>query len=132
MKDLESRIWKGFQDSIAISHWKEEYNMKKAMARKVVVLSMVGILCVFGSFLTVNAATGGELIENIKNVVTYRFQYRNFKDLSPEEQNKLQEEVSFHGAELTGISGDAVVTGHYYFQDAGDGSAILWTLDDVE
>lgn len=69
MKDLNEKILKSFRDNIAISNLKEEVSMKKTIKKQVIALSMVGIVFLSGGFLTVNAATGGELINNIKKAL---------------------------------------------------------------
>ncbi len=69
MSDLENRMVRKFQNNVAISQMKEEYRMKRANAKNIMVVSMVGILCVLGSFVTVNAATDGKLAENVKHMI---------------------------------------------------------------
>lgn len=69
MKELNEKILKNFRDNIAISNLKEEFIMKRAMKKQVITLSIIGIVFLSGGFLTVNASTGGELINNIKEVL---------------------------------------------------------------
>lgn len=69
MSDLENRMVRRFQNSVAISQMKEEYRMKKVNAKNIMVVSLVGMLCVLGSFVTVNAATDGKLAENVKHMI---------------------------------------------------------------
>ena len=69
MSDLENRMVRKFQNNVAISQMKEEYRMKRANAKNIMVVSMLGILCVLGSFVTVNAATDGKLAENVKHMI---------------------------------------------------------------
>ncbi len=66
MSKLNERILKRYKDNIAISNLKEECVMKKNTIKKITTFSLMGIVLVFGSFFTVNAATGGELVDNFK------------------------------------------------------------------
>ena len=68
-ENLNERIVKNFRNNIAISNLKEEFEMKRIIKKQILMFSMIAVVFVSGSFLTVNAATGGELINNIKEAI---------------------------------------------------------------
>ena len=114
MNNIEDRILKEFKDNIAISNLRKEYIMKKSIAKKVTSLSLIGILCVFGSFFTVNAATGGELVNNIKEIV-----YTTF---TIEKVGNLKVDKVFDGVDYKTITSGDVKTGTYTFEENEDGT----------
>lgn len=73
MKELNKRMLKNFRDNIAVSRLEEEFIMKRALKKQIITLSMFGILIISGGFLTVNAATGGELAEKVKDTIKVVF-----------------------------------------------------------
>lgn len=84
MKELNEKILKNFRDNIAISNLKEEFIMKKAIKKQIITLSMIGIVFLSGGFLTVNAATNGELVNKVQDTIKVMF----VKDDAKEEQVK--------------------------------------------
>ena len=73
MSELSERILKKFRDNITISNLKEECIMKKNIRKQVLLGTMLGTLILSGSFITVNAATNGQLVENIKDTIKVVF-----------------------------------------------------------
>ncbi len=73
MKELNKKMLKNFRDNIAVSRLEEEFIMKRALKKQIITLSMFGILIISGGFLTVNAATGGELTEKVKDTIKIVF-----------------------------------------------------------
>ena len=67
--DLDERIIKNFRDHIAISNLREECEMKRIVKKQILMFSMIAVVFISGSFMTVNAATGGKLVNNIKEVL---------------------------------------------------------------
>lgn len=68
-ENLDERILKNFRENMAISNLKEEFKMKRIMKKQIWMFSIVAVVFVSGSFLTVNAATGGEVINHIKEAL---------------------------------------------------------------
>ena len=81
MSELRERILKGFKDNIIISNLKEECIMKRNNRKQVLLGTMITTLILSGSFITVNASTNGQLVENIKDTIKVIF----IKDNNEEE-----------------------------------------------
>ena len=69
MDELNQKILRNFRENIAISNLEEELKVKKGMKKQVLMLSIMGFVCLFGGFLTVDAATGGEITEKVKDTI---------------------------------------------------------------
>ena len=69
MKNLDEKILKNFKNSIAMSNFEEELSMKKVFKKQIITLSILSIIIFSGGFLTVNAATNGEMVEDIKATI---------------------------------------------------------------
>lgn len=69
MKNLEEKILKNFKNSIAMSNFKEEFEMKKLLKKQIVTTFILVVILFSGGFLTVNASTNGKLVEDIKNKI---------------------------------------------------------------
>lgn len=65
----EDKIIKNIKERMAISNLEREYSMKKHAKIKILSISMALMLFMMGGFFTVNAATGGQLVENIKSYI---------------------------------------------------------------
>ena len=108
MIDYDKKIVKQFKDTIAISKFKEELIMKKIMKKQVMVIAVIGIIFLTGSFATVNAATDGTLVNNIKEFL--------FK----EAQSKIEAEIKEDTFEIEGYETDEeenVTSSVYTFED---------------
>lgn len=77
MKDLEEKILKNFKTSVAISNLEEEVLMKKIFKKQIITLSILVVVLFSGGLLTVNAATDGKVVEDIKETI-----YNMLKDNS--------------------------------------------------
>lgn len=104
MSELDEKMVKRFKTKVAISNLKEEYIMKKSLARKVTTFTLMGALLVFGSFFTVNAATGGELVENIKTAVSVMI----LKEDGTFEKVDEADLVTYTIDGLSGLSGEVI------------------------
>ncbi len=69
MKDLEEKILRNFKDSIAMSNLEEEFSMKKVFKKQIITLSILVVVLFSGGLLTVNAATDGKVVEDIKETI---------------------------------------------------------------
>lgn len=73
MSELSKKVLKEFKDNITISNLKEECIMKRNIRKHVLLGTMLVTLILSGSFITVNAATNGQLVENIKDTIKVVF-----------------------------------------------------------
>lgn len=71
-KDLNSKILENVRNNIVISNLEREEKMRISNTKKIVSVGVVALMTIFGSFATVNAATDGKLIENIKEFVSVK------------------------------------------------------------
>ena len=73
MSELSERVLKEFKDNITISKLKEECIMQRKTRKQVLFGTILCTLMLSGSFITVNAATNGQLVENIKDTIKVVF-----------------------------------------------------------
>lgn len=66
---LDEKIIRKFRNNIAISNLKEECEMKRIVKKQILMFSIIAVVFLSSSFITVNAATGGNLVNNIKQVL---------------------------------------------------------------
>lgn len=71
-RDLKYKIIENVRNNIVISNLESEEKMRISNRKKIVTLGVVALMTIFGSFATVNAATDGKLIENIKEFVSVK------------------------------------------------------------
>ena len=119
MSDLENRMIKGFKDNIAISKLREECIMKKQAVKKVITFSLLGVLCVFGSFFTVNAATGGELLDNITTVIYRVYDAKTGKEIIADSAYTVNVHIDTDSFKTNESGENATI---YYYEQNEDGS----------
>ena len=68
-KDLNSAVLKRVMNKIVVSNLESEEKMKINKKKQILSLSAVIILFLSGGFITVNAATEGQLVNNIKDKI---------------------------------------------------------------
>ena len=64
--ELNNKILKNVRNKIVVSNLEKEYAMKISKRKQIISLCATTIILLSGSFLTVNAATEGKLVEDIK------------------------------------------------------------------
>lgn len=69
MRNLDEKILKNFKESIAMSNFEEEFFMKKVLKKQIATISVLAVVLFSGGFLTVNAATDGKIVEDIKTTI---------------------------------------------------------------
>ncbi len=68
-KDLNSAVLKRVMNKIVVSNLESEEKMKINKKKQILSLAAVIILFLSGGFITVNAATDGQLVNNIKDKI---------------------------------------------------------------
>lgn len=68
-KDLNSAVLKRVRNKIVVSNLESEEKMKINKKKQILSLAAVIILFLSGGFITVNAATDGQLVNNIKDKI---------------------------------------------------------------
>lgn len=81
---LNKKIIGKVRNKIVISNLESEETMKVNMRKKVLSIAAVMVIMFTGSFITVNAATNGELVDKVKDTVKVVF----MKDGKEENLNK--------------------------------------------
>lgn len=67
--ELNKKVIEKVRNKIVISNLESEENMKLDKRKQIVSLAVVAIVIFAGSFLSVNAATNGELVEKVKDSI---------------------------------------------------------------
>lgn len=70
---LNKKIMEQVKNRIVISNLESEENMKINKKKQVLSIAAVAVIMLAGGFFTVNAATNGELVENIKDTIKVVF-----------------------------------------------------------
>ena len=71
--ELDRKIFENVRNRIVVSNLESEENMKLNKRKQVLSLVAVMIVMLTGSFITVNAATNGELAEKVKDTIQVIF-----------------------------------------------------------
>lgn len=71
--ELNKKIVESVRNRIVISNLESEENMKINKRKQIVSLVTVMLIMLTGSFITVNAATNGELTEKVKDTIQVIF-----------------------------------------------------------
>ena len=70
---LNKKIIEQVKNRIVISNLESEENMKINKKKQILSIAAVAVIMLTGGFFTVNAATNGELAENIKDTIKVVF-----------------------------------------------------------
>ena len=68
-KELNERIIKNVRNRIVVSNLESEERMKISKKKQIISIAAVCLILLTGSFATVNAATDGKLVENVKDTI---------------------------------------------------------------
>lgn len=66
-QEWNRKIWQNVRNKIVVSNLEREESMKLKQRKQAISMCAVAIILLSGSFFTVNAATDGKLVEEIKN-----------------------------------------------------------------
>lgn len=69
-KELNNRILRNVRSKIVVSNLESEENMKINAKKQILSICAVALVMISGGFFTVNAATNGQLVQDIKEFVT--------------------------------------------------------------
>lgn len=68
--ELNNKILKNVRNKIVVSNLESEENMKLNIKKQIISICAVVLVATSGGFFTVNAATNGKLVQDIKEFVT--------------------------------------------------------------
>ncbi len=97
--DLNNKIMRNVRSRIVVSNLEKEETMEKSKRKHIISLCATTIILLSGSFLSVNAATDGKLVEDIKEkykeIITIDYDQSKYKltetteEKSPTGQNTV-------------------------------------------
>lgn len=106
--DLNNKIMRNVRTKIVVSNLEKEETMEKTRRKHIISLCATTIILLSGSFLSVNAATDGKLVEDIKEkykeIITIDYDQSKYK-ITETKEEKLptgQNTVSYR---MTSIDG---------------------------
>ncbi len=106
--DLNNKIMRNVRTRIVVSNLEKEETMEKTKRRHIISLCATTIILLSGSFFSVNAATDGKLVEDIKEkykeIITIDYDQSKYK-ITETKEEKLptgQNTVSYR---MTSIDG---------------------------
>lgn len=85
-KELNSRILKNVRSKIVVSALEREESMKIEKRKQVISLCVAIMIIFSGGLLTVNAATNGKVMEEIKNFIQIDYDQSKYKITSEQEK----------------------------------------------
>lgn len=83
--DLERKIINNVRNKIVVSNLEKEANMKISKRKTIISLTALFLILISGSFLTVNAATDGQLVQDVKDLITVKFDTSKYKKTESKE-----------------------------------------------
>ena len=71
--ELNRKVLENVRNRIVVSNLESEENMKLNKRKQVLSVAAVMVIMLTGSFFTVNAATDGKVVEEIKKAITIKY-----------------------------------------------------------
>ncbi len=76
---LNKKIFENVRNRIVVSNLESEENMKLNKRKQVLSVAVIMVVMLTGSFFTVNAATDGKVVEEIKKAITIKYDESKYK-----------------------------------------------------
>ena len=96
--ELNNKILRNVRNKIVVSNLEREENMKISKQKQAISVLMAMVVLFSGGFLTVNAATDGKLVEEIKQkyeeIIVVKLDEDNYK-ITTEKDNNGKEYISY-------------------------------------
>ncbi len=83
--ELERKIINNVRNKIVVSNLEKEANMRMSKRRAIISITALVLILMSGSFLTVNAATDGQLAKDVKDLITFTFDTSKYKQTESKE-----------------------------------------------
>lgn len=77
--ELNKKIFENVRNRIVVSNLESEENMKLNKRKQVLSIAAIMVIMLTGSFFTVNAATDGKVVEEIKKAITIKYDESRYK-----------------------------------------------------
>ena len=83
--ELERRVINNVRNKIVVSNLEKEADMR--ISKRKAIISVTALILIFmsGSFLTVNAATDGQLAKDVKDLINVTFNQADYKPVESRE-----------------------------------------------
>lgn len=79
INELDKKIIENVRNKIVVSNLEKEENMRISKKKAIISIAAVIMIFISGSFVTVNAATEGKLVENVKGLINVTFNESKYK-----------------------------------------------------
>lgn len=83
--ELERKIMNNVRNKIVVSNLEKEADMRISKRRAIISVTALILIFMSGSFLTVNAATDGQLAKDVKDLINVTFNQADYKPVKTEE-----------------------------------------------
>lgn len=97
-RELGDKILKNVRNKIVVSNLEREENMKLSRRKQIISLCATVMMVLSGGFLTVNAATEGKLVEDIKQkyeeMIVVKLDHDNY-EVTTQKDEKGEEHVIY-------------------------------------
>ncbi|MCI8309892.1 MAG: hypothetical protein HFJ45_06955 [Clostridia bacterium] len=93
--ELNNKILRNVRNKIVVSNLEREESMKITKMKKIVSVCAVSMLVLSGGFFTVNAATDGKLVENIKDVIVVKVDESKYNVTKMDTNENGEEHVKY-------------------------------------
>lgn len=83
--ELERKIMNSVRNRIVVSNLEKEADMRISKRRAIISVTALVLIFMSGSFLTVNAATDGQLAKDVKDLINVTFNQADYKPIETKE-----------------------------------------------
>lgn len=104
--ELNNKILKNVRNKIVVSNLEREECMKLNKRKQIISVLTASLIILSGGFLTVNAATDGKLVEEIKHVITIKLDNDGKYKVTTEKNSEGDEIVKYKIDNLDGVEGE--------------------------
>ena len=104
--ELNNKILKNVRNKIVVSNLEREESMKLNKRKQIISVLTASLIILSGGFLTVNAATDGKLVEDIKDVITIKLDNDGKYKVTTEKNSEGDEIVKYKIDNLDGVEGE--------------------------
>lgn len=84
-QEWNRKIWQNVRNKIVVSNLEREESMKLNKRKQLLSAVAVMVIMFAGSFFTVNAATDGKVVEELKKVITINYDQSKYKVVTENE-----------------------------------------------
>lgn len=105
--ELERKIMNNVRNKIVVSNLEKEADMRISKRRAIISVTALILIFMSGSFLTVNAATDGQLAKDVKDLINVTFNQADYKPIETKEyttpEGTKRKEYRFESTDGTAV-----------------------------